>query len=332
MKGTTPAFRCSRCKHTFELETAAAPAVVSSPQAEHEKPPEQPKAEKELSFSFSPEARTAVASDNPTGAAATAGVEISAPAEKVEDKVTWALNDTEKKDEPPFTMPESKLLPETDKLIDAQRDILFNDPIFPNHQAADNTDNTSNILPMSSYVEQQASIVPYMTVLALLLMGFSLIAALSYANPRVLEGFIKWIPVFGTSVLKNNHLKNGILIQSLRSSYQTIQGNREVFVVSGVALNQNPVVIREVQIAGKVYNQGGHELEHQIVWLGNTISPKIIRGMTLEDIPHLQNLKPLKSFEIPPGDSVPFSIVFLRSSKGGAKDFTCEVIAAGAEA
>jgi hypothetical protein len=53
--------------------------------------------------------------------------------------------------------------------------------------------------------------------------------------------------------------------------------------------------------------------------------------MTLEDIPHLQNLKPLKSFEIPPGDSVPFSIVFLRSSKG-AKDFTCEVIAAGAEA
>jgi hypothetical protein len=73
-------------------------------------------------------------------------------------------------------------------------------------------------------------------------------------------------------------------------------------------------------------------LEHQIVWLGNTISPKIIRGMTLEDIPHLQTLKPLKSFEIPPGDSVPFSIVFLRSSKGGAKDFTCEVIAAGAEA
>jgi hypothetical protein len=57
------------------------------------------------------------------------------------------------------------------------------------------------------------------------------------------------------------------------------------------------------------------------------MSPKIIRGMTLEDIPHLQNLKPLKSFEIPPGDSIPFTIVFLKSAKT-AREFSCAVLMA----
>ncbi len=51
-------------------------------------------------------------------------------------------------------------------------------------------------------------------------------------------------------------------------------------MITGVALNQNPVVIREIQLTGKVYNQGGKEIEQQTIWVGNTISPKIIRGMT----------------------------------------------------
>ena len=101
-------------------------------------------------------------------------------------------------------------------------------------------------------------------------------------------------------------------------------------MITGVAFNQNPVVVRELQLTGKVYNQEGKELERQTIWVGNSISPKIIRGMTTEDIPHLQNLKPLKSFEIPSGDSVPFTIVFLKSTKN-AQDFTCEVVTAEGE-
>jgi hypothetical protein len=53
--------------------------------------------------------------------------------------------------------------------------------------------------------------------------------------------------------------------------------------------------------------------------------------MTLEDIPHLQSLKPLKSFEMPPGDSVPFAMVFLKPARG-VKEFTCAVSYADADA
>src|SRR5437667_11898392 len=108
------------------------------------------------------------------------------------------------------------------------------------------------------------------------------------------------------------------------------QGNREEFVVTGVALNQNPDVIREVRIAGQLYNQAGKEIEQQTISIGNAISPKIVRGMTAQDISDLQRLKPLKTFEIPPGDSVPFTIVFLKSARG-IKDFRCAVIAAEGE-
>jgi hypothetical protein len=86
-------------------------------------------------------------------------------------------------------------------------------------------------------------------------------------------------------------------------------------------------VVREIQLSGITYSAEGKELERQTIWAGNTISPKIIRGMTVEDIPHLQDLKPLKTFELPPGDSIPFTIVFLKSAKN-AKSFSYEVLAA----
>ena len=120
------------------------------------------------------------------------------------------------------------------------------------------------------------------------------------------------------------------LIRSARAGYQSIQGNREVFVLTGVASNQNPVVIRQVQITGRVYNETGKEMEEQTIWLGNTISPKIIRGMTPQDISDLQRLKPLKSFEIPPGDSIPFTIIFFKPAKA-IREFSCEVLAAEEE-
>jgi hypothetical protein len=149
-------------------------------------------------------------------------------------------------------------------------------------------------------------------------------------HPNTSEEVVKKIPLLGTSVLKNNHLKTGVDLQSLLAGYQTIQGNREVFVITGVALNTNSVVIRDVRVGGHLYNHEGTEVEQQTVWIGNAISTKIIRGMTTQDISDLQRLKPLKTFDIPPGDTVPFTIVFVKAPKG-VKDFTCAVLSAEAE-
>jgi hypothetical protein len=235
----------------------------------------------------------------------------------------------EAKDDAPFTLPELTAPAEPDKRLDAPKVFAAEHPAIA--EVTGEANGVQNILPISSYMDRQASILPYLTLFALLVIGFSLAAVITHAHPKASEELVKKIPLLGAAVLKNSHLKDGILLQSLRGGYQTIQGNREVFVITGVAVNQNPVVIREIQLTGKIHNEVGKELEEQTAWVGNTLSAKILRGMTLEDVPHLQSLKPLKSFEMPPGDSVPFAMVFLKATRG-VKDFSCAVSFADSDA
>jgi predicted Zn finger-like uncharacterized protein len=304
LTGSASVFRCSRCKHTFELDTNDAPEISTERPAAPEFQSAPSQRDRELSLPFASKVEPARADGD--------NKEKSPAAEQ------W----------PPFDTREPWSLSD-ENVPDASKDFAVSDPAVSTNEQ-DKSESFNNILAISPYLEQRASILPFVTLFGLLVIGFSLIAVISHAHPKASEEVVKKIPVIGSSVLKNNHLKEGVLIQSLRAGYQTIQGNREIFLITGVALNQNPVVIREIQLTGKVYNQDGKELERQTIWAGNTISPKIIRGMTTEDIPHLQNLKPLRSFEVPAGDSVPFTIVFLKSTKN-ARDFSCEVVTAEGE-
>jgi hypothetical protein len=89
------------------------------------------------------------------------------------------------------------------------------------------------------------------------------------------------------------------------------------------------VVIRKVRLTGRIFNADGKEIEQETMWIGNALSAKIVRGMNAQDIADLQKLEPLRNFEIPPGDSMPFTLVFLKSNHA-AKNFTCAISAAEA--
>ena len=327
LKGTSPAFRCSRCKHTFELEANDVPRELPQVTDLSESARAKPSEDAEPSLPFAPKPKPVNADIEP--AIFSESKQDSDDSRlKEEKRHHWEGSKAHREDERPFIIPESSRPGEQERLIDAPGDFSMDDPVF--RKLDIHGESANNILAISPYLEQRASILPYLSLLGLLVIGFSLLAVISHANPQTPENILKKIPLLGATVLKNNHLKDGILIKSLGTSVQSIQGNREVFLITGVALNQNPVVVREIQVTGKVYNRDGKEIEHQTIWVGNTISPKIIRGMTVEDIPQLQELKPLKSFEVPPGDSIPFAIVFLKSTKN-ANEFTCEVVDAQGE-
>ena len=325
VKGAAPAFRCSRCKHNFELEGAeTAPATPEKPVLGEAAVAPEPQ-DRELTFSFSPPA--AKTDETPPAATEFVYPPEATPGNLAPDR--WSM-----KPEPPNRLPETAFTGpaavanrEREKIVDIPNNFEENERAFAAPQLKQEQDNPANILAMSSYVDQRASIRPYLSLFGLLLIGFSLLAAMTHAKPEAMENLVKKIPFVGATVLKNNHLKDGVLLRSLRTGYQNIQGDREVLLLTGVAFNQNPVVIREVKVTGKVFNLDGKELEKQTIWIGNTISPKIIRGMTAEDIPHLQDLKPLKSFELPPGDSIAFTMVFLKPAKQ-VKDFSLEVVLA----
>ena len=323
LSGAAPAFRCSRCKHTFDFENHEnrEPSSESAEPAEKITVPPSPADELSLPFGSKPESR-AVRSE--TTQESVLGETQTKRTPSKEDHPS-GVGDTEQPREKPFILAEPK--PADAEFIPAAQP-KDDDPFFHKFEFSDPQQNATNITAISPYLDHRASIKPFVTLFTFHVIGFALLAAIAHARPEAPQAVLQKIPLIGPAVLKNNHLKQGILIKSLSTSYQTIQGNREVFLVSGIALNQNPVVVREIQLTGTVYNQSDKEIERQTIWAGNTLSPKIIRGMTLEDIPQLQELKPLKSFELPPGDSIPFTIVFLKSSKN-AKEFTCEVTTAG---
>jgi predicted Zn finger-like uncharacterized protein len=313
VQGATPAFRCSRCKHVFDLDLVNTPEKRLEENRPGEKAVPEPETDRELNFNF-----VANKPDDQTEVAGSAAQDHGLSAAPAETKELPSIEISK------FTFHEAA----SNDSIRNTKGIDFpvaTSSLPPSREAID------NILSLDPYRDQPVSIAPYLTLFGVLVLFFAFLTALDRVRPATTESMLRAIPWIGAAVLKSNHLKNGVALESLRASPQTIQGNREVFVVTGVAQNRNPVVIREVRVAGQLYNLEGKEMEQQTIWIGNAISPRIIRGMTVQDISDLQRLKPLKTFEIPPGDSIPFTIVFLKSTKG-IKNFSCEVLAAEAAA
>lgn len=329
LKDTTPAFRCSRCKHTFEIEETrqANPSPVPKPRGESSSPES---AEEELRFKFA--AREQIQDPPPAQQKQPLGDFSPAPppsashSEEIDEE--WAMAQSEGKPETPFTLSPPTEWDKDEKFVDRDSGSVTDDSIFESLPPPQGGDDT--ITALNPYRDQQASTLPYMTLFALLIICFSVLTAIHNTYPEASQGVVKQIPLVGPAVVRNSHLKNGLALKSIHGNYQTIQGNRDVFVVTGVAMNQNPIVVREVRLGGQTYGDDGNPIEQQSIWVGNALSPKIIRGMTPQDISDLQRLKPLKSFEIPPGDSVPFTIVFLKPTKA-IKNFSCEVLAAEGE-
>lgn len=175
--------------------------------------------------------------------------------------------------------------------------------------------------------EQPASTLPYLTLFGVLLLIYAIMTLVHQTQPAVLEDLFKKIPWFGASVFQNHHLRQGIALQSLRPTYQTVQGNREVFVLSGLAYNRNRVSVREVQVEGQIFDAQGKEIGHQAIWIGNAVTPKIIKDLTAQEISILQKLSPQKRFEIPPQKAAAFTIVFLKS-RSEIKNFICRILSA----
>jgi predicted Zn finger-like uncharacterized protein len=326
--GNTPAFRCSRCKHTFELELQASadseslpPEVESTVQADDKGG--------EFVFVFGAreqEEESANREQEKTTLSPTSAFERPVDSLIEQETRRWSLPAAAKAEEA-FTISQDRtshrIEEKPDEHENGKKAERISEGISPPPQ-------TNNISILDPYRDQQASTLPYLSLFALLILFFSLTTAFQYAYPGVFVSWIKKVPFIGAAIAKNHRLKDGVALQSLRGSYQVIQGNREIFLVTGIAMNQNAVVIREVRIGGETYSSDEKSVEQQHMWIGNAISPKIIRGMTAQDIADLQRLRPLKTFEIPPGDSAPFTIVFLKPAKI-VRNFSCTVLAAEEE-
>ena len=206
IKGSAPAFRCSRCKHTFELE--ADTQLIPGQQQEPTQQAVETGPEAELTFAFpvppaplTPPGHVGaeIKSENPT--AADDNLVNSASQEM------GVLKARQNHEDLPVVETETNTLPVKAKQPKGKKDFAIAEAVHTDEPQGQESDSVRNILPMASYVDQRASIFPYMTLFGLLAIGFGLVAVMSQAHPRASAAIIRNIPIVGPMLLKNIHLK-----------------------------------------------------------------------------------------------------------------------------
>ncbi|MBI4523856.1 MAG: zinc-ribbon domain-containing protein [Deltaproteobacteria bacterium] len=359
-----PTFRCSRCKHIFLLrleskkrtaeERTSVPSgrdsadnketeelAFSFPhrkQKEEESPtPSQPPEEPERAISGISairDSRTAppAVQDDPAGFESSSGVRTAEPEAEptaAEGRAVFPDSPDEGWSMGGAGLPNEKVFAISQK--EAGTKELPKDTSSVTESTANREPSfiveSKTRLGSASDEEERVSILPYLSLFGCLLILYSSVTFLYQSHPKIIDNLLRAVPLLGDSVFKNNHLKQGIALASVRPGYQKIVGNREVFVVFGTAVNHNPMSVRQVRVEAQIFDAQGKEIEKQVVSVGNAVSAKIIRDMSFQEISILQQQSPMKRFEIPPDDSAKFVVVFLKPGRE-VKHFTCRVVSA----
>ena len=173
VSGATPAFRCSRCKHTFELGSADASREVPQPANQGDLPTPRPNIDAELSLPFTAKKELNELDGNQKDFEGAPTAAIESVESKRADEDQWAISDSSGGEDQSFVMPQSSRPNEQEKVMNRPGDFPAEDPVFRKLEI-DDTENSHNILAISPYLDQRASIVPYVTLISLLVIGFSL--------------------------------------------------------------------------------------------------------------------------------------------------------------
>ena len=171
-----------------------------------------------------------------------------------------------------------------------------------------------------------STVIPILFFLATVVTAYGLLARALFASPVLCDKLVGRLPLIGR-LGDERLLTRKVALSEVVGSYQRIKDGKEVFVITGKALNTAPVALNNVQIGGKLYNGGGQMLDEKVIHCGNAISAKVLKDLTPRELSILQKLSPPKRFEIAPGESSTFVIVFMDPPPDAA-EFSAQVVAA----
>jgi len=351
-----PTFRCSRCKHIFAVQVRlqlrddepSVPAATTDRTAETEAADDRSDA--------GTGADTGAETDVQSGADADDGdagphepdlgdeedtlelthpepsAEDAPPAPSADDDMDAAYDDFEETllSEPDFELPE---LQEPETLEPAAA--VDNNPPVRNVRRPDFEIDDDLLIPPRRPTPPppplrsgtRGSIVPLVSLVALSLFAFVLVALIYQINPQPLDSLLRRIPWYGSAVFEDRHVKGTLSFESLTSGVQPVLNQTEVFIVAGKLVNRNERSVHKIQIEALLFDAEGKQVGRQVTFVGNAISAKIIEDMTFREISMLQSLKPQSAYRIPANASANFAVVFAKP-KAAVKSFSCRVLSA----
>lgn len=177
---------------------------------------------------------------------------------------------------------------------------------------------------------ERSHMVPLFVFLAVVVAAYGLLARTLFANPALCDRLVGRLPFIGR-LGDERLLVRKIALSDVTGGYQRIKDGKEVFVITGKALNTASVPLHGVQVAGKLYDNAGGPLGAKTISCGNVISAKVLKDLTPQEVSILQKLSPPRRFAIEPGEASTFVIVFM-DPPGQAVEFSAQVVAAQRQA
>ncbi len=336
-----PMLKCSRCRHIFP-----GPSTSATPPQPAPKPPVADTPEN-LSFTFSeqptkePSAPSRDLTIDEPEPEFELGTDAAPPRHRDTPRPTSHSFAEEEDEAPAITQPANESLD-----ISRDDDLDFNEPERPTERtarriareeleqdeqpAADVSDEFDEPFEEERVMPRGISVRPVVIFLGLVVAAYAVIAWTLRANVVLADSLFHKLP-FISSLTEDRLLNRKIVLSDVTGGYQRIKDGQTVFVITGRALNNATVTVRNVQIVGRLYSRDDAQLDEKSIFCGNVISMKILKSLTRREVSILEDLKPPKRFGIAPGEESTFVIVFMQPPNS-VTEFSGQVVAAQRQA
>lgn len=141
------------------------------------------------------------------------------------------------------------------------------------------------------------------------------------------EVFIARLPMVGSSLAADRLLFRKVALNEVEGAFVRVKQGKEVFVISGTALNTASRPLRNVRIEGSLNDPQGGLLQQEAITLGGMDARRLLQGLSLREVEMLGQVEPSRKFRLEPGDSTSFAIVFTNAPAAAAQ-FSARVASA----
>jgi predicted Zn finger-like uncharacterized protein len=152
-------------------------------------------------------------------------------------------------------------------------------------------------------------------------LAYGILSIYLHTHPERARDLFAMIPLVGDRMAETRLHPGHIQLVEVRGDYKRVHGDRLVFVISGMAINNAPMPVAGIQVQGRIV--GGEE-QRQVVYAG--AAPQDVSDLGTREIDLLLTLKPPGDWVLRPGEQDRFLVAFV-DPPVPLSEFVAEVVA-----
>jgi hypothetical protein len=174
---------------------------------------------------------------------------------------------------------------------------------------------------------RRRSVLPLFVFFAVVVGGYFFLAQELIRDHELAEAFTARLPLVGSSLAADRLLFRKVALNEVEGKFVRVKNDKDVFVISGTALNTASRPLRNIRVEGALLDEAGTPLRQETITCGGMDARRLLQGLSLREVEMLGKVEPPRRFRLDPGDTTSFAIVFA-SPPAEARDFSARVASA----